>query len=150
MSKQQFPEPTAGALIIGPENKLFLMRSHKWRGEYVVPGGHIELGERIEDALKREIQEETGLKVYDVRFLCWQEFIYDDAFWKKRHFIFFDYVCRTDETEATLNDEAESYMWITPQEALALPVEPYTARAIREYLKREGDRHLPDQCRSPE
>ncbi len=138
MSQQQFPEPTVGALIIGPQDKLFLMRSHKWRGEYVVPGGHIELGERMEDALKREVREETGLDIYDVQFLCWQEFIYDDAFWKKRHFIFFDYVCRTDETEATLNDEAEAYMWITPQEALALPVEPYTARAIREYLKQKS------------
>ena len=65
MAKQQFPEPTVGALIFNPEGKLLLMRSHKWRDKYVVPGGHIELGEHIEDALKREVKEETGLDVTD-------------------------------------------------------------------------------------
>jgi ubiquinone/menaquinone biosynthesis C-methylase UbiE len=35
-----------------------------------------------------------------------------------------------------LNAEAEDYRWVTPEEALALPVEHYTAVAIREYVKR--------------
>ena len=45
MNEQRYPEPTVGALILGPEGKLFLMQSHKWRDKYVIPGGHIELGE---------------------------------------------------------------------------------------------------------
>ena len=100
MPKQQYPEPTVGALILNPEGKLFLMRSHKWRDGYVIPGGHIELGERMEQALHREILEETGLKIHDVAWLCTQEFVYDDAFWKRRHFIFFDFTCRTGDTDA--------------------------------------------------
>jgi len=87
MAEQAFPEPTVGALIFDPEGRLFLMRSHKWRGAYVIPGGHIELGETLEDALRREILEETGLAIYGIEFLCVQEFIYGDAFWKRRHFI---------------------------------------------------------------
>lgn len=59
------------------------MKSHKWIGKYVIPGGHVELGERIEDALKREIKEETGLDIYDIEFICFQEFIYSEQFWKK-------------------------------------------------------------------
>ena len=138
MAEQQFPEPTVGALIFNPEGKLFLMRSHKWRDKYVVPGGHIELGERIEDALKREVKEETGLDVTDVEFLCFQEFVYDETFWKRRHFIFFDYVCRTDSTDVTLNEEAEEYVWVSLKEALEMPIEPYTDVAIREYLRKNA------------
>lgn len=141
MGKQVYPEPTVGALIFNSEGKLFLMRSHKWRGQYVIPGGHIELGERMEDALRREIREETGLEIYGIAFLGFQEFIHDDAFWKKRHFIFFDYVCRTDGGDVTLNDEAQSYVWVSLDEALSLPVEPYTVRAIEMYrAQAEGSR----------
>jgi nucleoside triphosphatase len=138
MSDQMFPEPTVGALILNPEGALFLMRSHKWRGHYVVPGGHIELGESMVQALHREVKEETGLDIHDVEFLCFQEFIYDEAFWKRRHFIFFDFVCRADSTEAVLNSEAEEYRWIWPEDALDLPVEPYTRRAIQAYLERQA------------
>ena len=137
MPKQQYPEPTVGALILNPEGKLFLMRSHKWRDRYVIPGGHIELGERMEQALHREILEETGLEIHDVAWLCTQEFVYDDAFWKRRHFIFFDFTCRTVDTDVTLNDEAETYTWVSVKEALDMPIDAYTEHAIRQYLKRK-------------
>ena len=131
---QHYPEPTVGALIFDPEGRLFLMRSHKWAGKYVVPGGHVELGETLEAALRREVAEETGLTISDITFVCVQEFVYDPAFWLPRHFIFFDYACRTDMTQVRLNDEAEEYMWVTIDEALGLPIEPYTEKAIRTYL----------------
>jgi nucleoside triphosphatase len=131
----QYPEPTVGALIFNAEGKLFLRRSHKWKGKWVVPGGHIELGERMEDALRREVREETHLEIRDIEFLCFQEFLYDDRFWKRRHFIFFDYACRTDSTEVKLNEEAEEYVWVTLDQALTMPVEHYTVVAIREYVR---------------
>ena len=140
MAEQQFPEPTVGALIFNREGKLFLMRSHKWKGKWVVPGGHVELGERMEDALRREVKEETNLDIHEIEFLCFQEFIYDERFWKRSHFIFFDYACKTDSTDVRLNDEAEEYRWVTLDEALALPVEYYTAVAVREYVKIRGRR----------
>jgi nucleoside triphosphatase len=96
---QHYPEPTAGALIFDPAGRLLLMRSHKWADKYVVPGGHVELGETLEAALRREVAEETDLSIYDIRFVGVQEFIYDRAFWQPRHFIFFDYACRTDGTD---------------------------------------------------
>jgi nucleoside triphosphatase len=136
MAEQQFPEPTCGALIFNPEGKIFLMRSHKWRDKYVMPGGHIELGEKAEDALKREIKEETGLDIYNIEFICMQEFIFDDAFWKKRHFIFFDYSCKTDSSEVRLNSEGQEYKWVSISDALKMPVEPYTKKTIDQYLKK--------------
>ncbi len=136
MTQQNYPEPTVGALIFNPENKILLVRSHKWRNKYVIPGGHIELGETILDALRRELKEETGLEIYDVEFIGFQEFIFDDAFWKKGHFIFFDYACKTDSTQVKLNSESEEYVWVSLEDTASLPVEPYTQRAIQEYLKK--------------
>ena len=136
MTEQHYPEPTVGALIFNQEGKLFLMKSHKWRGKYVVPGGHIELGENMETALRREVKEETALDVYDIEFLCFQEFVYDNSFWKPSHFIFFDFTCKANATDVTLNDEAEEYIWVSVEEALTLPIDAYTETAIREYLKR--------------
>jgi len=135
MSKQEYPEPTVGALIFNPKGELFLMKSHKWRGKYVVPGGHLELGESIEEAVIREVKEETNLDVYDLKFLCLQEFIYDEAFWKPKHFLFLDYTCKTNQTIATLNHEAQEYLWISLDEALELPVDGYTLRAIQEVFR---------------
>jgi nucleoside triphosphatase len=142
MAAQQYPEPTVGALIFDPAGRLFLMRSHKWRDRYVVPGGHIELGERMEEALRREVKEETGLDVYGIEFLAFQEFIHDEDFWKRRHFIFFDFSCHTRTTDVTLNDEAQAYVWVPLDEALALDVEPYTRRAIEAYVARQAGRAL--------
>lgn len=143
MAEQRYPEPTVGALVFNREGKLFLMSSHKWRGKWVVPGGHIELGERMEDALRREVKEETNLDIYEIEFICFQEFIYDERFWKRSHFIFFDYACRTDSTDVRLNEEAQEYTWVALDEALTLPVEHYTAVAIRAYLQKKGERAVP-------
>jgi nucleoside triphosphatase len=138
MGEQHYPEPTVGALIFNAEGKVFLMRSHKWRGKWVLPGGHIELGERMEEALRREVKEETNLDIRDIEFICFQEFVYDERFWQRRHFIFFDYACKTDSTEVKLNDEAEEYAWVTLEQALEMPIEQYTAVVIRQYLGRQS------------
>lgn len=137
MAGQAFPEPTVGVLIFNPRGDLLLLQSHKWRGKYVVPGGHIELGETAVEAVRRESREETGLEVNDIRFLCWQEFIFDELFWKPGHFIFLDYTCTSEGDQVVLNDEAEAFLWAEPRQALVeLDLDPYTAHAIREYLER--------------
>jgi len=137
MNEQNYPEPTVGILIFNLKGELLLLQSHKWPGKYVVPGGHVELGERIEETVIREAKEETGLIVKDLRFLCWQEFIYDQSFWKQRHFLFFDYACRVESTEVRLNNEAEVHVWIEPEKALELPIDSYTRVSILEYLQKQ-------------
>lgn len=137
MADQQFPEPTVGVFIFNPQDELLLLQSHKWPGVFVIPGGHVELGERIEEAAVREAKEETGLDIYDLEFINFQEFIYDPAFWKQRHFIFFDYAAKTDSTRVVLNDEAQEYVWIDLREALTLNLDRYTRFSIDTYLKKK-------------
>ena len=136
MPDQIFPEPTVGIFIFNPAGELLLLKSHKWFDKYVVPGGHVELGERIEDTAIREAKEETGLDIHDLEFICFQEFIYDPSFWKQRHFIFFDYSAQTDSLEVALNDEAEEHVWVRPEAALNLTLDAYTRRTVEKILER--------------
>lgn len=106
---------------------------------YTIPGGHIELGERIEDALKREVKEEVGLDIDPVRLLLIQEAIYSKEFYKRRHFIFFDYLCRARNDHVRIdNKEIQSYIWVKPREGLKLYVDTYTKRLLHAYLDAEG------------
>lgn len=137
INEQGYPEVTVGVLVLNPEGKVFLMVSPKWKGNYSVPGGHIEYGEKIEDTAKREIKEETGLDIFDIQFLMVQECIFSEEFYKKKHFIFLDYIARAKDTKATLDGrEGTEYVWVTIDEALSLSLNPYTKNAILEYKKK--------------
>ena len=136
MTDQVFPEPTVGAFIFNHNDEMLLLKSHKWPGMYVVPGGHVELGERIEAAVIRETKEETGLDVYDLEFINFQEFIYDPSFWKPKHFIFFDYACRTNSIDVQLNDEAEEHVWVRLEDTVRLPLDAYSRVSIDKLIER--------------
>ncbi|HEY9843756.1 MAG: NUDIX domain-containing protein [Candidatus Sericytochromatia bacterium] len=135
MSRSTYPEATVGALILNPEGEIFLFQSHKWKGAWAIPGGHIEAGESAADAVCREALEETGLILDSVDFLCYQECIYDPAFWQAKHFIFLDFVCRTAGGEVTLNDEAEAWKWVRIEELDQLDIEPFTRKTLSLYLQ---------------
>jgi nucleoside triphosphatase len=133
-TEQKYPEPTVGALIINENNQLLIVKTHKWKGKYTIPGGHLELGETLLEALKREVYEETGLDVIDAEFLCYQEFIYDESFWEKKHFVFFDFLCHVKKGSVQLNDEAQEYLWVDPLEALEYPIDTYLQHALKVLL----------------
>lgn len=138
MSKQIYPEPTVGALIFDKQGKIFLLKTHKWKNRYIVPGGHIELGETMEQAIKREIKEETNLNISNLKFLCTKEHIFGKEFHKKKHFIWLTFSCKTNSKNVVLNEEGQDYIWAYPKEALKLPIDSYSKSLIKFYLKKNG------------
>lgn len=135
--RQVFPEPTVGALIVNPEGKILLTKSHKWFDKYTLPGGHIEIGETMEEAVKREVKEEAGLDVEVVEFLLMQEAIFAKEFWKKRHFIFFDFFCKVGEQTVKLDKkELQGYIWEYPGQAFNLNLDPFTWKTVAKYMQR--------------
>ena len=96
------------------------------------------MGERLADTAIREAKEETGLDIYDLEFINFQEFIYDPSFWKPKHFIFFDYACKTKSTEVQLNDEAEEHVWVRLEAAVHMPLDVYTRTSIDKLIELRG------------
>jgi nucleoside triphosphatase len=124
-----------GALILNLQGEMLLVRSPKWGNKYTIAGGHVEVGERLVSALRREIKEEVGIRIKDIRFLLFQEALFSPEFWKPKHFIFFDFVCRAiDETPKIDGREVHDYSWVDPRQALSLSLDSYTRRMVEEYL----------------
>ena len=137
----KYPEATVGAVILNPDNKVLICKSSKWNQKYVIPGGHIEAGEKMEEALIREVKEETGLEVYDLELLGITESIYSKSFQNQKHFIFIDYICRSDSDQVVLNDEAQSYQWIKLSEIENYDLEKFTANLLKELRKGDSSKY---------
>lgn len=141
MMNQLYPEPTVGALVQRRDGKILLCRSKKWPNLYTVPGGHVELGETLEDALVREVKEEVGLDIDVIELVSVQQVIYPAEFWKRAHFIFFDFLCRTkgDEQAIPDRDEIQEVVWVSPEKALTMEIDKY----LRHFIMRILDSSLP-------
>lgn len=137
----RYPESTVSAVIFNPDGKILLCKSNKWGNKYVIPGGHIELGEKMEEALKREIFEETGLEIYDIRLIGLKESIYSDTFHEKKHFIFIDYQCRTESSDVVLNNEAEEFLWADLDSIEEYDLGGFTRDLFRELRDRDKSKN---------
>jgi 8-oxo-dGTP pyrophosphatase MutT (NUDIX family) len=97
--KKQIPRenfvfrPGAYAIIVH-EGKVLLLTNRE-TGKYALPGGGIEIGEKIEDTLRREVQEEAGIKVEVERFAHFEEyFFYVDPIDAALHMFLVFYFCK--------------------------------------------------------
>jgi len=129
------PIATVGALIHDGEGRVLMIRTHKWSNRWGIPGGKIERGESSEEALRREVREETGLEMDDIRFALVQDSIDSPEFERPAHFILLNYVARATGHEVTLNDEAEAYQWLSPQDALKLDLNQPTRHLLEQALE---------------
>ena len=135
MQNLQYPEVTIGALVYN-NDKILLLKSHKWKNKYILPCGHIKFGESAIEAVAREVNEETNLKVEDIEFLRIEELINSKEFQDtKRHFVCLQFSARANTQEVTLNDEAQEFIWIIVEEALKLDIESITRKTIETYIK---------------
>ena len=115
------PVPTVGALIYNALDQVLLVRTDKWSGKWGIPGGKIEYGESSEEALRREVAEETGLQIDDIEFVLAQDCINSGEFYRPEHFILLNYTCRlSGKADVTLNEEAQAFRWMSESEAMQL------------------------------
>ncbi|MDR9392354.1 MAG: NUDIX domain-containing protein [Trueperaceae bacterium] len=113
------PLATVGALVLDPQGRGLFVRTAKWRDTWGVPGGKIEPGEAILDAVLRELFEETALVVRDVRWAPTLEAVRSPAFFTDAHFVLLNMTARTDDpSPLALNDEAQEAGWWPPRDAL--------------------------------
>lgn len=131
------PVATVGALIFNDTGEVLMVRTRKWSNRWGIPGGKIEFGETAADALRRELNEETGLAVSDLEFVMVQDCIHSEEFYRDAHFLLLNYTCRSagDQT-VRLNDEAQAFRWLAPAQALELDLNQPTRRLLETVLAR--------------
>jgi len=103
------PEVCVGAIVVDEGDLLLIRRGHgPAAGEWSVPGGRVEPGELLAEAVVREVLEETGLEGVCEDLVGWTERIGDD-----HHFVILDFhVTLLERTDPTAGDDAAEAAWV--------------------------------------
>jgi phosphoglycolate phosphatase-like HAD superfamily hydrolase/ADP-ribose pyrophosphatase YjhB (NUDIX family) len=135
------PIVTVGALIFNDSNQVLMVRTHKWSNLWGIPGGKIKWGEPAEEALRRELKEETALDITDIDFVLVQDCIHSKEFYRDTHFVLLNYTCRCSGAPAVrLNEEAREFRWATTDEALAMPINAPTRKLLLAVAQTKGSK----------
>jgi ADP-ribose pyrophosphatase YjhB (NUDIX family) len=105
------PEVCVGAVVVDDDRLLLIRRGHgPGAGEWSLPGGRVEQGELLVEALAREVAEETGLEVVCGDLLGWVERIGED-----HHFVILDFIATLVGPENAIpaaGDDAAEAAWV--------------------------------------
>lgn len=116
---------SVAALVTNEKGEILLVNS-PWRGwEY--PGGLIEPGETFQEALHREIREESGVEIEITGFVGICKNVEKDI-------VNIDFTARYVSGELTTSEESTEVIWATPEEALNLITFPLTKKRLRNML----------------
>jgi 8-oxo-dGTP diphosphatase len=111
------PEVAVGAVAVNDGRLLLVRRGHgPAAGEWSVPGGRVEGGELLAEAIVREVWEETGLECVCGELVGWVERIDDD-----HHFVILDFeVTVLDPRDPIAGGDAAEAMWVPLNDVLEL------------------------------
>ncbi len=134
-----------GALIFNDEGQLLLtLRGKKARneiGKWEIPGGAVEFGETVQEALKREIREELGIeiKVTEMLQLC-NHIIPDEG----QHWLSPTYICKVidGEPKNLEPEKCDQIGWFSTEEAEKLPLSIVTQQDIAVLKRREHQENI--------
>ena len=119
------PIVSVEALIVMDGALLFLRRNNQpAKGQWWFPGGRIRKGESLEEALRREVKEETGLEVSSYKLIN----VYSRVF-PERHTIAIAYLCKCKKGKVKLNNEHSEYRLF---QIMPIGLNPYLLETVRD------------------
>jgi 8-oxo-dGTP diphosphatase len=109
------PQLAVSAAIFRDDKILLVRRARSpAKGFYSLPGGRVEFGETLHQALHREIDEETALKIEIVGLAGWREVVPGTS--GGGHYLIMSFAARWISGEPVLNDELDDFRWLAPDE----------------------------------
>jgi mutator protein MutT len=123
-----------GAVIVEAGRVLLVRRgAEPLKGHWSLPGGLVELGEGLLNAVVREVREETGLEVEPLELIELLDKIYREDNRVRYHYVIADYLCRVTGGVLRAASDADAVRWVERAEwnsHSALKLEPVTVRVI--------------------
>lgn len=135
------PHVTVGAFVTNQDGDFLLINSPKWGNKWVVPGGHVEYGETLIQAVQRELKEETNLTATNWQFIGYQDSIEDPQYNNTKHMIFMDFSAQVSSEKHTikLNNEANTYNWFSSDQILnEISTVPSVQKTIKRYQQKNN------------
>jgi mutator protein MutT len=132
---RQYPERPivgVGALIFDRGKVLLIERAQEpLRGWWSLPGGAVELGERAEEALRREVREETGLEIEILGLAEVFDRILPDGDGKiEYHYVVVDWICRPAGGELRAGSDSSAVRWVDRDEIQAMRITSGTLEVV--------------------
>ena len=134
------PFLAVSAGIIREGRILIVRRARKpANGVYTFPGGVVEAGETLTDAVMREVREETGLIIEPVVLAGYREAIFRDGQNKvARHFVVMSFAARWVSGEIALNEELDDAQWMQPSDIAGMKTTEGLGEIVASVYERMG------------